>query len=180
VTDAPGRGSSALLRHYARVVRSREKPRDRLSSGYIRESAPFPHPLPTAHPDLRLQAPHPSPPSQRRAIPEAPPAPPLRRRGSPRSDPNPMANSNLPRRIIKVCAPDLIAPAQISRPLSIRVIPVSNLSRFSVSGSVQETQRLLSEPGAGALCLAVASDFSMIFYFFRGVGLVFVVSMVLN
>jgi hypothetical protein len=91
-----------------------------------------------------------------------------------------MANSNLPRRIIKVCAPDLIAPAQISRPLSIRVIPVSNLSRFSVSGSVQETQRLLSEPGAGALCLAVASDFSMIFYFFRGVGLVFVVSMVLN
>jgi hypothetical protein len=69
------------------------------------------------HPDRRLQAPHPHPPppSPRRAIPKAPPAPPLRRRGSPRPGPDPMANSNLPRRIIKVRA-----PAQISRPFSIR------------------------------------------------------------
>jgi hypothetical protein len=67
------------------------------------------------HPDRRLQAPHPPPPSPRRAIPKAPPAPPLRRRGSPRPGPDPMANSNLPRRIIKVRA-----PAQISRPFSIR------------------------------------------------------------
>jgi hypothetical protein len=115
VTDAPSSTSSALLRHCARVVRSREKPRDRLSSGYIRESAPFPRSFPTPT-YVRLQAPHPSPPSPRRAIPEAPPAPPLSRRGSPCPDPNPMANSNLPRRIIKVCAPDLTAPAQISRP----------------------------------------------------------------
>jgi hypothetical protein len=57
----------------------------------------------------------------------------------------------------------------------IRVIPVSNLSRFSVSGSVQETQRLLSEPGAGALCLAVAADFILIF-FFLGVWVWFLLS----
>jgi hypothetical protein len=48
-------------------------------------------------------------------------------------------------------------------PLFDPVIPVSNLSRFSVAGSVQETQRLLSEPGAGA---QFSMDPGMVFLLF--------------
>jgi hypothetical protein len=105
-----------------------------------------------------------------RAILEASPAPQLRSGGSPHPAPIrwPTATS---RGVSSRCAPDLLARSRsLARLRSDSLCPrLLRLTSFCLPrgcGSVQETQRLLSEPGARALCLAVSVDFSKFCFFF--------------
>jgi len=90
-----------------------------------------------------------------------------------------MANSNLPRRIIKVHARSDYLWADLSPATDpIRCVLacfVWPLFGCHVVGSVQETQRLLSEPGWRALCLAVSVDFVKFFVFSEGRVLILLV-----